>query len=136
MSCLVPFNYSYLIKQSDLIPPSNHVHHARTLELLEQARLAFLDAIGYPFSKLADQGILLVITRIEIDYQRELLGGEIRVTCEQPSIKLKRLSLLQRVINPNAKEAICASIQFACLSTSLRRAVDAPKEFKERFCRI
>lgn len=55
-------------------------HHANYIKWMEEARIAFLDAIGLPFSSIEALGIVSPVTGIALDYKNPTtFGDEIQV---------------------------------------------------------
>ena len=128
------------ISESELTPPYNHVHHADICRLLERGRVAMLDHLGYPYQKLLDQQLLLVLTRLEIDFLRELRAGEVAVTCEEPTVDGKSLWLNQRIllIFPGGREkiAVKARIELKFMSGETHHGIEPPPWFAPLFLSI
>ena len=59
------------------------VHHSNYIRWMEEARVAFLDEIGYGYVRLEADGIISPVTGIECQYKRPVRFGDavmIRVT--------------------------------------------------------
>jgi YbgC/YbaW family acyl-CoA thioester hydrolase len=124
---------SYELQAEDIEPVYNHVHHARSLCLMEMARLKFLESIGFANEELMKQNIFLVITSIKVEYMRELLGGTITLTCQDQMIKYKTMRMTQEILNPAGKQAVVAEMDFCCLSRELGRSIVPPPDFAAKF---
>lgn len=64
------------------------VNNANYQHYLEHARHEFLLEQGFDFAALTEQGIHLVVTRIEIDYKRPLVSGDrfqVRLNISRPT---------------------------------------------------
>lgn len=121
------------ISDSDLEQPYNHVHHAQGLRYLEQGRLAYLESRGLDYDAYLASGLFLVVTGINVRYKRELLPGKFTVTCENPKIEGKVVSLAQRILNERGKVCIQGELEFQFLSAAARRSVEPPEEFLKQF---
>lgn len=55
------------------------VYHANYLIWFEVARTEFLEAIGQPYAKLEEQGIMSPVLRIECDYNTPLHYGDVAI---------------------------------------------------------
>ncbi len=108
-----------------------HVHHADILKLLETARLEMLKAIGKPSEYYLNQGLFLVIAKIEVEYLREVKGGRLAVICEDIEIKGKSILIGQKLLNERGKIAVRAKVESVFLSGSLQRAIVPPGDFLE-----
>lgn len=127
------FSITRAILDSEIEPRYNHVHHARALHFLEECRVAYLEHIGCPLESYLSKRVFLVITRIDAQYKREIRSGTITVTCENPTINAKRVSLRQRIINDRGKDCIEALVEFAFLSGETGRSMVPPETFMQRF---
>lgn len=52
------------------------VHHSNYIRYFEEARIAFLEAIGLPYKRLEDNGIISPVLTINCDYKRMVQFGE------------------------------------------------------------
>ena len=124
------FEYPFSVLESSLIPPYNHVHHADILKFLEEARLAYLESLGFPHDQFLSQGLFLVIAGIDVRYKREVKGGDYIATCEDGEIIKKSLWLTQRVVNAKGKDAVVARIESVFFSAEEKRSIYPPNQFK------
>jgi acyl-CoA thioesterase FadM len=127
------FELEVEVTSSDLDPTYHHLHHARALLYLEQARLAFLKAIGFSAEKLIETDLFPVITAIDIRYLREIMAGTYKATCEECKVDGRTLKIAQRVLNPKGKSCIEAKVDSMLLQGKARRGVAPPPEFIEAF---
>lgn len=98
---------------------------------MEAARLAFLSHIGAPNEALIEEGIFPVITRIDVEYLRELKGDSVTVTCEEVMTKGKALYMKQRIINSKEKTCVEALVVSMFLSGETKRAVSIPAKVSQ-----
>ncbi|MCB0333868.1 MAG: acyl-CoA thioesterase [Bdellovibrionales bacterium] len=127
------FTLERIISSEDIEPVYNHVHHAKAICFLEEARLRYLEHIGFPNDVLLAKNLFFVITRIEVDYKRELFEELVVVTCESPKVDGRRMSVNQRILKKNGKVAVEAHVQFMCLDRSRGRGVEPPEDLREAF---
>lgn len=74
------------------------VNNANYQHYMEHARHEYLKAIGINFAKLTEEGILLVVKRIEIDYHFPLRSGDsFEVSCRLERISPLRFGFLQQI---------------------------------------
>ena len=52
------------------------VYHANYLLYFEDARTAFLEALGYPYARIEEAGLMSPVTHMECDYREPLRYGE------------------------------------------------------------
>lgn len=127
------FSITWEVGSPDIEPVYNHVHHAHSIRLMEEARRRYLEALGCPLESFIEQGLFLVITNIEVSYRREVLRGPVTITVEEPRISGRRVSVSQRIINARGKDAVLAAVHFAFMSGETKRAVEPPPEFSRIF---
>ena len=75
------------------------VYHANYLLYFEDARTAFLEAIGYPYARIEEAGFMSPVTHMECDYREPLRYGEgsvvrTRVVSSRPTKTVYALSLI------------------------------------------
>lgn len=112
-------------------PVYQHVHHARCFSLMEQARVAFLDAVGVPNDQLLAEGKVFVITKVEVEFKREVKGAAVSVTCDEVVVEGRTVTFHQRIVNERQKTAVEGRIHLMCMGMDTRRAIDVPSEVIE-----
>ena len=116
-----------------VIPVYDHVHHGRCFYLLEQARVAYMERIGFPNDVLLGRGQAAVITAVSAQYKREVKRGVVTVTCEELAVNGKTLIIGQKILNERGKVAVDARIESVFMDMSTRRGVLPPNGFIEAF---
>lgn len=110
-----------------------HVHHGRCFYLLEQARVAYMERIGFPNDMLLARGQAAVITVVSAQYKREVKKGRVTVTCEDLSVNGKTLIIGQKILNERGKVAVEARIESVFMDMNTRRGMAPPEGFIEAF---
>lgn len=107
------------------------VYHANYLKYLERARTEFLNDIGISVSKYHREGILFVVTHIDIHYKKPaLLGDTLEVSSEV--IELKKVSMtIKNEIKRGQDIIATAMVTVACVSKDLKLQ-RLPKELEVR----
>ena len=129
----LPFTMEVTVGPELVTSPYNHLHHARALSFLEEARVGFLKELGYPLEGFLNQQLFLVVTGIKIAYKREIGVGAYTVTCGSPRIFGKAASVEQKILNAKGKEAVVATVEFMCLSGATKRAIALPEGVAQAF---
>jgi len=127
------FELAIEIGQELLEHPYDHVHHATALRLLERGRIAFLEQHGFPLVWFFERNILLVITRVKIEYLRELTVGNVKVRCEAPELNGRVIAIAQEIRNERNKVAVQANVYSVCMDTETRRGIEPPEELMRLF---
>lgn len=104
------------------------VNNAVYLNYLEHARHAFLKQKGYTFATFIQQGIQLVVIRVEADYLLPLRSGDaFQVTAKIERISKLRFGFSQDIVRAQDQKPIMKAKVFC---TSLN-AEGQPKYFAE-----
>lgn len=75
------------------------VNNANYQHYLEFARHEFLEQIGGSFSKMHDDGLDMMLSKITMEYKRPLRGGDRFVVCINVQRKGAKLVFLQDIYN-------------------------------------
>jgi len=95
------------------------VNNANYQHYLEHARHEYLRTIGLDFARLTEDGIILVVKRIEIDYQSPLRSGDsFRVDCRTERLSPLRFVFVQNIYRASDNKAI---INARVIGTSINR---------------
>ena len=58
-------------------------HHARYLCWMEEARIDFMDRLGFPYRKMEEEGVLSPVKSVSVDYKKpSTFGDEIEIRVE------------------------------------------------------
>lgn len=123
------FSTPYTIDDSWLDPIHKHVHHAKCLELLEMARIAYLESMGCSYNVMLERGDALVIVSVDARYKRELKKGEVQVRCSQIAVEDRVIRINQDIQNVRGKTVMEATIELAFMSLRTKRAIAPPGDF-------
>lgn len=109
------------------------VYHANYLKFAERARTEFLHQLGLSNSKMMEQDIAFVVSRIEIDYKRPAFLEEI-ITVKTSIEKLGAATFLLRQDVMRQNELLAGlKVSVAVVSMSQKRPVRLPSEIRECF---
>jgi acyl-CoA thioester hydrolase len=82
----------YEVDMQGVVNNANYQHY------LEHARHQYLQHIGLDFAKLTNEGIILVVKRIEIDFNSSLKSGDsFIVDCSTERISPLRFGFIQHI---------------------------------------
>jgi len=91
------------------------VYYANYLRFMERARTEYLEETGTSVSGLHGQGILFVVTHVDITYRRPArLGDTLTVTTEVEETKSVKCTLRQQVLR-GTELLVDARLTFACI---------------------
>jgi acyl-CoA thioester hydrolase len=94
------------------------VYYANYLRFMERARTEYLAELGLSVAELHNQGSLLVVTHVDIDYRRPArLGDVLELTTALEEAKAMRVTLRQQVLKAGSLLAD-AHLTFACVDAT------------------
>jgi acyl-CoA thioester hydrolase len=94
------------------------VYYANYLRFMERARTEYLAELGLSVSELHNQGSLLVVTHVDIDYRRPArLGDLLELTTELEDAKAMRVTLRQQVLKEGSL-LVDAHLTFASIDAA------------------
>ena len=88
-------------------------HHSNYIRFMEEARLDFLEKIGYPMTRIEADGITSPVVSIKCDYKRPSTFGnklEIEVSITQYTGVKLTFSYIMKNIDTNETVAIASSV--------------------------
>jgi acyl-CoA thioester hydrolase len=111
------------------------VYYANYLRYLERARTEWLRAAGYELDTIQrDMKAVFVVRRIEADYHRPaLLGNIITVCCEPQNVGHSKLVIVQRVTrnSENGDELLLSAVvTLAFIASDLTKPIAMPAEMR------
>lgn len=106
-------------------------HHSNYIRWMEEARVAFLDQIGFGFDKLEEEGIGSPVVSLDCSYKKptkfpEVISIEVKVA-EFKGLKLK----LSYVMKNAAGEVVCEASSVHCFVNTNGRPVFIEKDKPE-----
>ncbi len=110
------------------------VYYARYLEWAERARASLLRDCGLSNQHLWQQGIVFIVTRVEIDYKQSArLDEEIRLETSISKIKGVRLILNQNVYHQDDNTLLCSCVvTWACLNHKNHKPIKIPTSIEQK----
>jgi len=112
-----------------------HLNNASYLNLYEEARSEVLDNLGHPIAKLMEQGIFLYLTRIDIQFKKEVnLGSMITITTKSEKTTKVRFFWYQEIHNESGD--LCNSAQIEGAFVKNGRPYRIPEEMLDHFLSI
>ena len=105
------------------------VNNANYLHYLEHARHEYLLSKGISFVKFHDEGIDMIVTRIEIDYKYPLRGGDrFIVTVEIQREGNIRLIFNQNILRVSDTAKVIAEAKVTGVATKKGRPIAPPSD--------
>ena len=84
-------------------------HHSNYVRWMEEARIDFLDRIGFPYAKMEAEGVLSPVVEISCRYRKPCtFGDEISISVAVESFSGVKLALLYEMRSSNG-EVVCTA---------------------------
>lgn len=111
------------------------VNNANYQHYLEHARHEFLESLGGSFSRLHDDGIDLMVSKITLEYKRPLHGGDKFMVCIDVERRGAKLVFLQDIYNAaDGVLSVKGTVDVVCLKDGrLTRGEIFDDMFKDYF---
>lgn len=103
------------------------VYHGAYVAFLERARTEFLRSLGFDIGRLAADGLLFVLHRIELDFLRPaLLDEALAATARVASLGRSSTRFEQTIEREDGSIAVRAMVSLVCVSAQRFRPVSIP----------
>jgi len=105
-------------------------HHSNYIRWMEEARVDFLDKIGFGYSKLEADGIISPVIGIECEYKMTTtFEDEIVIDVSVKEFKGVRLVLEYNMVNKNTDDIVFVGISKHCFVNGDNKQIILKKEF-------
>jgi acyl-CoA thioester hydrolase len=95
------------------------IHHANYLIYLEQARLVWLEQLGFSYIKMEGNGVILPVYNIDITYKKPIrLGDQITVNVKLHSLPTTRVIFDYEIVNQHNE--ICSICKLTLVFTDAK----------------
>lgn len=113
--------------------PAGVVYYGTYLRYLEEARTQAVEAAGLSVATVYDEGVLLPVTHVSIDYQSPAqFGCVVCITTEVTEIRRVRFRLDHRLYDEQTGRAIArATVWLATVARDSRKPVRLPTAMSE-----
>ena len=82
-------------------------HHANYIRWMEEARIDFMDQLGFPYRKMEEAGVVSPVKALSCDYRRPCtFGDEIAISVKAESFNGVILTILYEMKKPDG-ETVC-----------------------------
>ena len=107
-------------------------HHSNYIKWMEQARIEFLDAIGWSYARLEREGILSPVIGIECQYKRSTtFDDRIRIAISVAEFKGVKLVIGYTMVNEATGETVLTGRSSHCFTTPAGKPIILKKQFPE-----
>lgn len=106
-------------------------HHSNYIRWMEEARIDFMDRIGWNYQRFEDEGLIAPVTAVECKYKKTTTFPDtvnIEVSVEEfRSIKLR----IKYVMSKENGDIVCEGASEHCFLNKDRKLVRIDKEYPE-----
>lgn len=107
-------------------------HHSNYIKWMEEARIHFLDRIGFSYSKLEADGIISPVIAVECQYkQPTTFDDEVCIAVSVEEFKGVRLTIRYVMTNNKTGEVVLTGITKHCFVDVNGRPIVLRKQFPE-----
>ncbi len=110
------------------------VHHSNYIRWMEEARIYWLEHIGYPYSKVEQSGLMIPVLSAECEYKHPIrFDDEFEIHLKLKEFNGVRFSVEYRIINTTADKlsAVCKSSH--CFVNREFRPIRTKRDFPELY---
>ena len=111
-------------------------HHSNYIRWMEEARVAFLSEIGYPYEKLEEIGIVSPVLSVSCEYKRPTtFSDNISIMVKVNEYKGVRLLLAYEMRN-SAEEVVCIGNSSHAFFTQSGRPIKMKQEYPDLYAAL
>lgn len=108
------------------------VNNATYMNYLEHARHEFLHTVGINFAEMTARGIIMVVTRAELEYKASLKSGDTFKVCVDVERESKlRFTFVQDIFNSDGKLVLKGRVTGTAVNSKGRP--ELPAEIEQAF---
>lgn len=107
-------------------------HHSNYIRWMEEARVYFLESIGFPYDKLEDDGIISPVIGINCEYKESTtFNDDIEIEVSVKEFKGVRLVIEYIMKNKDTQKLVLKGVSEHCFLNKSGKLVRLSKEFPE-----
>lgn len=107
-------------------------HHSNYIRWMEEARVAFLEELGWGYEKLEDMGIVSPVTQAACEFKKPTTFSDVvEITVEVREYRGVRLLLSYRMVNERTKELVAEGTSGHCFLNREGQVMILKKEYPE-----
>ena len=107
-------------------------HHSNYIKWMEEARIDFLEQMGYGYAKLEADGIISPVIAVECEYKRpSYFGDELEIKVEIDEFERVKLVLRYTVTNRKTGELIASARSSHCFLSPKGMPISLKRQFPE-----
>lgn len=110
------------------------VHHSNYIKWLEEARIDFMEQIGYPFKRIEDEGMMIPVLSVSCTYKKPMRYGEVYSVIIKPiSFKGVRFIIEYEIINKTTKEICTLAESSHCFVDDNMKPISVKRKHPELY---
>lgn len=107
-------------------------HHSNYIRWMEEARVAFLEELGWGYEKLENMGIVSPVTQAACEFKKPTTFSDVvEITVEVREYRGVRLLLSYRMVNERTKELVAEGTSGHCFLNREGQVMILKKEHPE-----
>lgn len=107
-------------------------HHSNYIRWMEEARIQFLDSIGYSYARLERDGIMSPVLGVECQYKHSTtFSDEVAITVQVEEFKGVRLMIRYTMTNAATGETVLTGKTSHCFTDLNGKPIILKKQFPE-----
>lgn len=107
-------------------------HHANYIRWMEEARISFLDSIGYGYAKLEQEGILSPVIGIDCRYKHPTtFDDEVEITVGVEEFKGIRLVIRYTMTDAATGKTVLTGTSMHCFTDGNGKPIILKKQYPE-----
>ena len=110
-----------------------YVYYGRYLEYFEEARTEMIRSLGFPYTRLEENGIMLPVVHTEVDYKAPVFYDELmKINVKLYEIPNVRLRTFYEVLTGRKEQPhILGNVDLCFMDEETRKPCRAPADFIE-----
>lgn len=107
-------------------------HHSNYIKWMEEARIDFLEQVGYGYARLEADGIISPVIAVECEYKRpSYFGDELEIKVEIAEFERVKLVLRYTVTNRKTGEHVASANSSHCFLSPKGTPISLKRQFPE-----
>lgn len=110
------------------------VHHSNYIRWFEEARIYFMDKVGYPYAKMEQEGIMMPVLSAECEYKNSVkFGDAIAIKTTITEFNGFKMTIQYVVMNSATGELCAKGATSHCFTDMSMKPIRINKLFPELF---
>ncbi len=107
-------------------------HHSNYIKWMEEARIEFLDAVGWSYARLEREGIISPVIGVECQYKRPTtFDDQVRIAVRVEEFKGVKLVIGYTMVKEGTGETVLTGRTSHCFTTPEGKPLILKKQFPE-----